>query len=118
METTQYIVEELKTVFAPVAAKIGEGAEFGWDVVLRQMWIEGIIAMIFAFFAFLVIIVVLIITYTKRKYIIEETDGIAFVFLLFLLLPLIIGLTEFSFGIKHLLNPEFYAIQFFLDLVK
>ncbi len=29
-------VDKLKEVFTPIAAKIGEGAQFGWEVVFKD----------------------------------------------------------------------------------
>lgn len=39
-------ITKLQEIMSPVAQKIGEGAEFGWSVVIKQMYVEGVIALL------------------------------------------------------------------------
>src|SRR4030042_5744446 len=117
------IINKLQEVFTPVAQKIGEGAEFGWDVVMRQQIITGIQNLILAFFGIILGIVV----YKVVKYSIERNKEDSWGSWDFIgamvgtfggitsLSMIIFGILE---GMAYLINPAYYAIQFFMGLVK
>ena len=114
MDTIQTI-DKLKEVFAPIAEKIGQGAEFGWQIVVKQQIGYGIMGLFLAIGGIVFIIIGFKVYKDKIK--INEHDKDTVVY--FLIIP---GLATFIlgtiFGILHLFNPEYYAIQFFLGLVK
>lgn len=113
----QYI-EQLKPLFDKVAEKIGQGAEFGWEVVVRQQYVEGVAHLVNSFIVFLVFFAGGYLFYRLRKSIIEHTQGVAFMLALVLIPLFLLGWNELIEGIKHLLNPSFYALDFFIQLVK
>ena len=39
-------IEAIKSAFAPVAEKIGQGASYGWEVVLRQQYVYAILGLV------------------------------------------------------------------------
>lgn len=116
---TEALIEQLKPVFAPLAEKIGQGAEFGWKVILKQQYVEA-----FQAFLFGAVVVVLWLAYQKWwKYtqaLTDEGERNVARFIPFALLCALtlVALLVVGSGIGHLINPEFYAIRFLLDLVK
>jgi hypothetical protein len=119
------IINKLQEVFAPVAAKIGEGAAYGWEIVVRQQFVEGIIALLLFLAAVLLVgtavTLALIIdwdndTNSKEsvKAVFMVISGICGFFVSFMsLLELFVG-----GGIGKLINPEYYALEFFITLGK
>lgn len=120
---TELVINKLQEIFTPVAQKIGEGADFAWKVAVKQQIAEGIGNLIIAFLG-------LILGYAVYKIIriaIKKCDGDSYsdwglvgVFTgLFggttTLLMVVVGIYQ---GILHLISPEFYALQFFIGLVK
>lgn len=110
-------LDKLKVAFEPVAQKIGEGAQFGWEVVLRQQYIEGLLGIVFGI---LIIIIILIVLYKSIQIAKKDDDLIP--------LPLIVGIVGtvasallmgwvYNSALK-LLNPAYYAIEFFINIVK
>ena len=102
-------IDKLKEVFTPIADKIGQGAEFGWEIVVRQQIAYGIVLI----FVAIVGIIVIIAGYRISK--ILEDEGLV------LVTSFMVGGTMFItgsiYGILYLINPHYYAIQFFLNLV-
>lgn len=118
-------IEELKPVFAQVAEKIGQGAEFGWGVVLKQQYVYAISNLIGSVLALISLIVgIILVRYglklQSQKVDWYKTDGDDFIFSGGGLI--IGGLSAFILtlmhGIAYLINPEYYALQFFISLVK
>jgi hypothetical protein len=107
-------VDAIKDALVPIAAKIGQGAEFGWSVVVKQQFVEGISYLVWAGPIALLAIVC---WWFALKYA-KETDGTS----LFLIVPALIltiwAFTNIDEGVLHLLNPEYYALDFFIHLTK
>lgn len=113
MENT---IEQLKPLFTQMAEKIGQGAGFGWEVILKQQMTYGVICVVFAII-FLIVGITLIIHSIKNKNSIKEDDleaATAFVYL-FIFGGFFIFCIQ---GILRLLNPEYYVLQFFMNLVQ
>lgn len=107
-------IEQLKPLFAQVADKIGQGTSFGWEVVLRQQIAYGIIAIFVAILG-LAGIIGLIIWHKKDEDLMDDTGG---GILLIWVLTLILFIAGTISAILYLTNPEYYALQFFINLVK
>ena len=117
-------IDKLEEVFAPVAERIGQGAEFGYSVVLRQQYVSGVLGAV----AFLIGLVVLVVI---RKYAVprmvrlsgqdRHSDWrfgarvLSIVGTIVCTTVMIAGLVN---AITHFLNPHYYAIAFFMNLAK
>jgi|SRR5581483_6776945 len=117
-------VKAIQQALQPVADKIGQGAQYGWAIVVKQQYIEGVTSLI-TFALWLVVLTIaggfLFRGLTKYDW---ERDaggkyavyfiagGITFVIVF---LGIIIA-DPFTWGLKHLLNPDYYALQFFISL--
>jgi len=124
MQNTQ-IIEQLKEVFTPIAAKIGQGAEFGWEIVIRQQYVEAFIGL----GQLILGIIFLVGTFFIVKKAIKECNDAnanAFDWMMVGVISAIFGgsfglfflISGFHTAITHFINPEYYAIQFFLNLVQ
>lgn len=122
MDTIQTI-DKLKELLAPVAEKIGQTAEWGWDVIIRQQYVyafeglgEVILGIILAFAGYKLI------KYGFKK-LKEDRYSMWDIGVWFVGIPLSIICSMLIIGgaekaISHFINPQYYAIQFFIDLVK
>ncbi len=113
----QETINQLKTIFEPIAQKIGQGAEFGWEVVVRQQIIIGIIGIVITIL-FAIMMYFLLKFFQKNKNNEEIGETATFHWLLSVIVVLSVIVMSATQGILHLLNPSYYAIQFFLNLVK
>lgn len=109
-------IKAISDALAPIAEKIGQGAQFGWEVVVRQQLIEGIqsLAELLVAVPLLIAFVILLRKYLKMKY----ESGKCWIFGMLSILCLLWVLFDLESGIGHLLNPNYYALQFFIDLAK
>ena len=112
-------ITQLKEFFTPVAEKVGEGAEFGWEVVMKQQYVVATLGLAWVLLG----LIGLFITYKIVKKILASDVydpkfpatiiGLAGGFLC------LIAIIEGGYdAITHFINPEFYAIEFFIGLVK
>lgn len=114
-------VNAIKEALVPIAEKIGQGAEFGWEVVLRQQYVSAVGYFLVAGVAFIAIcvgvgLIVAGLRYEKRG---SFDDG-KFARIAFGLVSSVGGLLFFAGavfnGMARLINPEYYALQFFITL--
>lgn len=124
------LYEDLKVLFSAVADKIGTGADFAWDIVVKQQTTEGVGMLIGAVLAYIGAAYMSgIAQKCKLKSQKErETHGRygdsgewaagQFFSALFGLAIAAWGSWLLIHGVMHIMNPEFYAIEFFVNLVK
>ncbi len=116
-------VQAIQTALAPVAAKIGEGAQYGWEVVVAQQKVTAIGDFLAALFFFLVVVFcVWLFSRGYKNYVKDSWDdtpamnmalGVSFG-----VVALAATLGCIFVGIAHLLNPAYYALDFFIHLTK
>ena len=106
-------IEQLKPVFAQVADKIGQGAEFGWEVVLQQQLTYGIIAL---FIAGISIIVLCLMGFLYKQ--IKNDEDLLGPWIFCTLVTIIGFIWASIIAILHLMNPAYYTLQFFINLAK
>lgn len=123
---TIQVIDKLKEVMQPVADKIGQGAQFGWGVVLRQQYVTAYLGLFWMFvgvigmLCFIALMRFAIKGYKKSSDYNsqDEYTVLAIVSGIFTTICTIIALSGATVAITHFLNPDYYAIKFFLDLVK
>jgi hypothetical protein len=115
-------INQLKEIFYPLAEKIGEGAEFGWHVIIRQQYVKSVGWLLASFVAYLAVITGLYICRLFKKWHvgIEHSDDYSLYALPILLIGigLILGTLFLYEGVARLINPEYYAIEFLINLIK
>lgn len=120
----QDLITKLQNIMQPMADKIGQGAQFGWDTVVQQQIVWGWVHT-FLTFSSLVSIFSLVLLFKKLNSIaktkeIYYNDGYTagMLFCVIGVVGLIVSVNYNAIeAITHLLNPNYYAIQFFVDLV-
>lgn len=139
-ENSSSTIAAIKEALVPVAAKIGQGAEYAWEVVVKQQYVEGITGLIFSVLFILFFIVMLVffvrqankwerkskeMTENKasfrneRKQAESNMNGYAVAALVTGIIGALvtIGMLTWAYhSTLQLLNPDFYAFQFFIDL--
>lgn len=116
-------INQLKDLMTPVAQKIGEGAQFGWEVVIKQQYVEAGIGLFFAIALCPLALVVGTWFLKKGRKMHEESNWtdwevptlLGWVLYVFATGAFVIGSIT---AITHFINPDYYAIQFFISLVQ
>lgn len=110
-------IHAIQEALAPIAEKIGQGAEFGWEAVVRQQYIEGIAGLGLSVASLLIVILCV---YYMAPYAREDwvNDTGIFAFLVAIIaIPSIVLLGGWAYvALLKLLNPTYYALQFFISL--
>ena len=115
-------VDAIKEALTPIAEKIGEGAKFGWEVVVRQQYVEafGLIASAVSFLVVFGLGIFFIrkgINYERKNN--YDDEGLAFTMggVGMTVLGAVFAGVNLYQGVARLINPEYYAIQFFIGLI-
>ena len=115
-------ITKLQEIMAPVASKIGEGAEFGWEVVMMQQYVSAVGFFLGTFVAILMFVEGGLLSrygfrHEPRNSYDDTGSGQVVVGLFLAGVGLFIFVVTLYEGLARIINPEFYAIKFFLDLV-
>ncbi len=107
-------IAQLTPLFEKVSEKIGQGAMFSWEVILKQQITYGIIFTILAVISLAgVIIMSKLYKNSPKSY---GSGGEPFFFFIIVFSVCCLG---FMIGaILYLFNPEYFALNYFLNLVK
>lgn len=118
---TPETIQKIKEIMAPVAEKIGQGAEFGWVTVLRQQYTYAWLAVFFVIIGVVVLVVSNIVGIKIFKRHTQYSDA-RFGAGVLIVLGSVSGCVSIVLGsivaITHFLNPAFYALDFFIGLAK
>ncbi len=114
-------IEQLKPLFSQVTEKIGQGVELGWDVILKQQIAFGWTALFMSILGLIGMFVV----YKLLTHKDNDGDGVDWDDMWPSLVLIFLGggsLLAFIKGgivaILRLTNPEYYTLEFFINLVK
>lgn len=110
-------IDKIKEVLAPVAQKIGQGAEYGWAAVIKQQYLTASLGLFWLIIGLISLGLLLKLkVYEKCGY----GDDPAWVLLaIFGTLGSLSAIVAGGiFALTHFLNPDYYALQFFINLVK
>lgn len=116
-------VDAIQKALAPIAEKIGQGASFGWEVVVRQQYVEGLTGVIFGSAIILCITISIILAWVwSIKYATRNRDTDIYMIPLMMSVFGLIGVSLigswFYFSLLQLINPAYYALDFFIHLTK
>lgn len=118
-------ISAIQSALAPIAEKIGQGAQYGWEIVVRQQYIIGITDFVIAGVMALGVIGLVCWAFAlnagAKKASPRDQEGyfIGIMLAVFSSMFLCVFLTGFLVdGVKHTLSPEYYALDFFIHLVK
>lgn len=120
LESSSSTIAAIKEALIPVAQKIGEGAEYAWTVVVTQQYVKGIGGLIVSsvIMTGMIAFGIYLLRWAKKS---EEESVIATttVYWIIMMLSLAIGMIPWWYSsLLHLLNPDYYALEFFMTLGK
>jgi hypothetical protein len=105
-----------------LAAKLGVAAEHVYGILVKQAFAEGIVSLAIGVLLLIGLIIGLVFAVKAFK---EIADGLdVFELTLLIAIPVVIAfavgastLGQLTDGIKHVINPEYYAIKEILDAI-
>lgn len=118
------IVTEVLERLDEVGRLVADGAEAGFEILVRQAMVEGIANFVWAIFW--LIPAFLLAKQAKKLFtgdyandIPHRADEIGFGILVSIAagIPALVAMNQLSWGIKRMINPAFYAIKYVLDAV-
>jgi formate hydrogenlyase subunit 3/multisubunit Na+/H+ antiporter MnhD subunit len=127
---TEDIINKAFDLISQAFQKLSEGAQYGYNIYVKQQVTNGIIGLLIS-----VLILGLIIIVTCKfiksikvkkaasqyyKFFDDESEGMCIATVLIIIICIIIGtfmVFMFADSLKQLINPEYYAIQEILSTV-
>lgn len=116
---TPETISAIKEALTPIAAKIGQGATYSWEVVVRQQYISGTITLLESIFWIATAIAgIFWFKWAMKRDMSDYADMnvqgiVAGVLIAFSCLGVLWCVED---GIQHILNPAYYAFDFFIHL--
>ena len=117
-QTTKEVIEVVTTSLQPLADKLGTNGQYIWGLQVKQAYVDGSIALVGLLFglAIVVLTVFLNLKYSDDEYYDFEFWSIVSI------IPIIIGISFIYSTIVTVftafINPEYYALQHLIQLVK
>ena len=111
-------IDRLLEALEPVAEKLGQGAEFLWRTIVNQAIVDGIT---FTFVGVVLFVATFILATKVVPYLIDRDGGWYGMAIAASVVAFGVGIAALSFtldGMRHLINPEFYAVRELLDAVR
>lgn len=94
-------IEAIKNALAPVADKIGHGAEFGWDVLVAGQFAEGVAQTGLGAMFLTVVFAIIYAAYKNHDYIVEETQYLGYIPVGIILFQLFLVATFFTMDLSQ-----------------
>lgn len=116
-------INQVKELLAPIALKIGQTAEWGWGVVLKQQYVVAVLGIAQVIMGLILAYIVYVVTKLMWQLQSKDEDSAWGILGVFLPLLGIIFVSVLIVGggydaITHFINPDYYAIDFFIHLAK
>ncbi len=117
-QTTKEVIEVVTTALQPLADKLGTTAQYVWGLQVKQAYVDGLVAL--SGLALGIILCVLSVWLVKHLHKKENIEiGNSFL----VLSPVFVTglgfiLTNFSTVLNCFVNPEYYALQQLIKLIK
>lgn len=119
MDISTTTLASLSSFFTPVAEKIGQGAQYGWQIVIQQQYVTACLGIFWALLGIAGMILCAKYVFPWAKKYAPDSEGFTyFIAVLTSCMPLLSFIIGATVAITHFLNPAFYALQFFINLVK
>lgn len=119
------VIDKIEEALRPLAEAAGEGAEYAWEVLIRQMMLSGAVRVMIGLLLLIPVIIlgkVAAVGYSKFREttsVIEKEDhfySIAFTSFIGSLV-LIFSIGAVLSGVMRLLNPGYYALEHLSHMV-
>ena len=117
--TTKEVIEVVTTALQPLADKLGTTAQYVWGLQVKQAYVEGFIALGGLVFGIFLWVLSVVIARGLAKDRSCDLDDVALItFSIFALFGSIFVYINFSTVLNCFVNPEYYALQQLIKLVK
>lgn len=117
-QTTKEVIEVVTTALQPLAEKLGTTAQYVWELQVRQSYVDGSIALVGLLFGLVVVGLTIFLNWKHKD---DEDYDFAF-WSVISIIPMSVGLVFILSNINTVftafINPEYYAIQQMINLVK
>ena len=118
-KTTKEVIEVVTTALQPLADKLGTTAQYVWGLQVKQAYVDGFVALGGLMFGIvLCLLSFLLVKHLNKEEYIEIADFIFFLISCCFATGLGFILVNFSTVLNCLVNPEYYALQQLIKLVK
>lgn len=119
---TPETIESIKQTLAPVAEKLGQGAEYGWEVLVWGQFAEGVANLVIT----AVLVITSVILFKKAFSILKENETLGYHDRSELHIPMlivgsilsIISILALYDGVIGTIAPEYAAIKFLISAGK
>ena len=117
-QTTKEVIEVVTTALQPLVDKLGTTAQYVWGLQVKQAYVDGFVALGWLMFGiFLCVLSLLLVKHLNKEEYIDIGDIVIF------LIPVFVTglgfiLINFPTILNCFINPEYYALQQFIKLVK
>jgi len=123
MENINQIIEQIKPAMEKMAEQLGVGAEFLWQVFLKQQLVDGFMGLGGIMLGVILISFVIWISKKFWKLSCDNEDELVIVIIMMLdmFCVLIAGgfiIAGFVEAINHFINPEYQAIKDIFEFIK
>ena len=117
-QTTKEVIEVVTTALQPLADKLGTTAPYVWGLQVKQAYVDGFVALGGLMFGiFLCVLSLLLVKHLRKEEYIDIGDCFLVLFPVFVT-GLGFILINFSTVLNCFVNPEYYALQQLIKLVK
>ena len=117
-QTTKEVIEVVTTSLQPLADKLGTNGQYIWGLQVKQAYVDGSIALVGLLFGLAIVVLTV---FLNLKYSNDEYYDFNFWFVVSVI-PIIIGVSFIYITIvtvfTSFINPEYYALQHLIHLVK
>ena len=117
-QTTKEVIEVVTTALQPLADKLGTTAQYVWGLQVKQAYVDGFVALGGLMFGIFLCVLSVVITRGLVKYKSCDLDDAVIIGFLFFVVGLAFILIKFSTILNCFVNPEYYALQQMIKLVK
>ena len=118
MSDVKEVAEAVQVILQPLADKLGTTAQHVWELQIKQAYVDGSIALVGLLFGLAIVVLTV---FLNLKYNDDEYYDFNF-WVVVSIIPIIIGVSFICSTIvtvfTSFINPEYYALQHLIQLVK
>lgn len=109
-------IEAIKSALTPIADKIGQGAEYGWEILVMGQFAEGVAMLGIGLFG--IGISILATLWGRNRYNEDDMDVMAIFAILFGCIAIVLFTALVYNGLIPVIAPEYAALKFLINLGK
>ena len=117
-QTTKEVIEVVTTALQPLAEKLGTTAQYVWTLQVRQSYVDGSIALVGLLFGMAIVGLTIFLNWKHKDDEDYDFDLWGVVSIIIMLFGLGFILININTVFNAFINPEYYALQQLINLVK